>query len=58
MVVGENMMGRRRGTQVSPHQPGFLFPNLEIPMVDGVNPRWWVHRCERMFSFYQVPKPT
>ena len=53
MVIGENIMEMRQGTQVALYPPGFSFPKLEIPMFDGVNPLWWVRRCERMFSFYQ-----
>ena len=25
-------------------------------MFDGMNPRWWVRRCKRMFNFYHVPE--
>jgi len=25
-------------------------------MFEGMNPRWWVRRCERFFQFYKVPK--
>ena len=49
-------MERRQRIKVAPHQPGFPFLKLEIPMFDGVNLRWWVDRCERMFNFYHVPE--
>ena len=45
---------RWQGNQVAPYPHGFPTPKWEILMFDGTNPRWWVRRCERMFSFYGV----
>lgn len=29
-------------------------PRLEIPIFEGDKPRWWIRRCERFFTCYQV----
>ena len=31
-----------------------LAPRLEILVFEGLKPRWWIHRCERFFQFYNV----
>ena len=36
------------------HQPRFPMPRVEIPTFDGVNPRWWLRKCERMFDWYNI----
>ena len=53
-MVEENYVERPQGRRIASHPHGFPTPKLEIPMFDGTNPRWWVHRCERMFCFYGV----
>ena len=49
-------MERSLGAPAVPNQPNFPMLKLEIPLFDNQNPRWWVRRCERMFSVYNVPK--
>ena len=53
-MVEENHVERPQGRHIASYPHGFPTPKLGIPMFDGTNPRWWVRRCERMFSFYGV----
>ena len=53
-VVQENVGVRRQGNVTGSNQIGLPMPKMEIPLFDGHNPRWWVRRCERMFSLYNV----
>ena len=53
-MMEESTMGRRTGAQAHRNQPNFPVPKLDIPLFDGENPRWWIRRCERMFTLYQV----
>lgn len=46
----------RRNGQSNIHQPGFPMPWVDIPTFDGVNPRWWLRKCERMFDWYNIPE--
>ena len=48
--LGENIVEQRQEILVVPNQPSFPMLKLEIPMFDGINPRWWPRRCERMFN--------
>ena len=48
--VGENEGGMRHGNVTSSNKIGFPMPKMEIPLFNGHNPRWWVRRCEGMFS--------
>jgi len=45
---------KQKGVGGHNHQ-GFPLLKLDIPMFDGVSPRWWVKRCERMFQWYGIP---
>lgn len=37
------------------HPPGFPMPWMEIPVFEGIHPRWWLRKCERLFDWYNVP---
>ena len=36
----EGMMDRGRTKQTNPHHLGFPMPWMEIPMFEGINPKW------------------
>ena len=54
-VVGNDRNGNdrnrndRNGVHHGQHQ-GFTMPRKEIPTFEGVNPWWWVRKCERVFE--------
>ena len=29
-------------------------PQMEIPVFERNNPKWWVRKCERMFDWYSI----
>ena len=31
-------------------------PRIEIPALEGVNPRWWLRKCERIFNWHNIPR--
>ena len=33
---------------------GFLCS--EIAVVEGINLRWWLRKCERLFNWYKIPE--
>jgi len=50
----EAMMDKGREVQGNPQHSGFPMPRMEIPVFEGINPRWWLRKCERMFDWYNI----
>ncbi|XP_052203128.1 uncharacterized protein LOC127808594 [Diospyros lotus] len=44
------------GEEQNHHPPGFPMPRMEIPVFEGIHPRWWLRKCERLFEWYNVPR--
>lgn len=53
-VMGENRLEKRQEVQAAPNQSCFPMPKMEISLFNGLNLGWWVRRCERMFSLYNI----
>lgn len=47
---GESSSSRGKDTQSFPKQP-----KMDFPVFNGDNPRSWIKKCNKFFSFYQIP---
>ena len=53
-VNGEDMFEGEQVVQAAQNQSCFPLPKMQIPLFDGISPRWWIRRCERFFQYYNV----
>ena len=53
-VNGEDMFEGEQGVQAAQNQFHFPLPKMGIPLFDGISSRWWIVRCESMFSLYNI----
>ena len=50
----ETFEGRRQGVQTAQFLLCMPLPKMEIIVFDEQKLRWWVRRCERLFSVYNI----